>query len=368
MTTPETLTTPNTLTMPKYRLFLHLFCVLNVVLTFFLLILGGTVTSKGAGMAVPDWPNTFNYNMFLFPISMWKGGIFWEHTHRLWASGIGVIAIILCIWMWGTQKSRRWVSWLGTGLLVMVIVQGVLGGIRVTEIDWRFGIVHGILGQVYFCLLILAAVVTGKRWNQLPPQQFQASQFSTPIRLGWILLFVLLIQLCLGAAMRHSGAGLSVPDFPTFYGSWLPPMSQESLDLAIDSMPQNIQHDTNGDVVHFRLWHIHLHVGHRFWALAVVIGVGLLLRSLRGFFPTVPSLAKPMIVILFLLVIQLGLGMLVIWSGKHPEIATIHQVTGATFLGLVTLVQIRMMRLRYLTKQQPPNSNSLSQPVTGVSA
>ncbi|MBL4700404.1 MAG: COX15/CtaA family protein [Phycisphaeraceae bacterium] len=368
MTTPETLTTPNTLTVPKNRLFLHLFCVFSVLMTFCLLILGGTVTSKGAGMSVPDWPNTYNYNMFLFPISMWKGDVFWEHTHRLWASGIGVLAIILCVWMWGTQKSHRWVSWLGTLLLVMVIIQGVLGGIRVTEMDWRFGIVHGILGQVYFCLLILAAAVTGKRWNQSPPAQFQKSQFSKPIRLGWILLFVLLIQLSLGAAMRHSGAGLSVPDFPTFYGSWLPPMSQESLDIAIDSMPENIQHDTNGDVVHFTLWHVHLHMGHRFWALVVVIHVGLLLKSLRGFFPSISSLSKPMIGVLLLLVIQLGLGMLVIWSGKHPEIATIHQVTGATLLGLVTLVQIRMMRLKYLAKQQAENNNSLSQTATGVIA
>ena len=339
-------------TMPKQRPLLHgyvNFCVLAVLA---LLALGGTVTSKGAGMDVPDWPESFGYNMFLFPISMWEGGIFWEHTHRLWASGIGFLAIILCVWLWITEKNRRWMSWVGTGLLVMVIIQGILGGIRVTEIDWRFGIVHGILGQLYFCFVILAAAATGNKWLAQPPAGFEPSKLGKPIRLGWILLGVLLIQLSLGAAMRHSGAGLSVPDFPTFYGSWLPPMSQETLDKAIVEHDMDVQHDKNGNVVHFTLMHVHLHMGHRFWALAVIVHVMLLLNALKNEFTSMPTLASPMRGILILLVIQIGLGMLVIWTGKHPEIATAHQVIGALLLGLTTLVQIRMMRLRYLAKHQ----------------
>lgn len=349
MNTHDTLTrTESSYTLPKLRPVLHgfvSFCVLTVLA---LLVLGGTVTSKGVGMAVPDWPQTNGYNMFLFPISMWEGGVFWEHTHRLWASGVGFLAIILCAWLWIVEKERRWMGVLGTGLLVMVIIQGVLGGIRVTEIDWRFGIVHGILGQLYFCAVIFAAAATGKKWLAKPPAGLVPAQLGKPIRLGWILLGVLLIQLSLGAAMRHSGAGLSVPDFPTFYGSWLPPMSQESLDKAIAEHELEVQHDKNGDVVHFRLMHVHLHMGHRFWALAVIVHVFLLLKALKNHFTSMPTLASPMRVILILLVVQLTLGMLVIWTGKHPEIATAHQVIGATLLGFATLVQIRMMRLRYL--------------------
>lgn len=334
--------------MPRYRQLLHCFCALCVVLVLGLLALGGTVTSKGAGMAVPDWPNTFNYNMFLFPISMWKGSVFWEHTHRLWASGVGFLAIILCVWLWVTQKNRRWLSWIGTGLLLMVIVQGILGGIRVTEIDWRFGIIHGILGQLYFCGVILVAAVTGKKWLVKPPAGFEASRLNKAVKRGWLLLVVLLIQLSLGAAMRHSGAGLSVPDFPTFYGKWLPPMSQRALDNDLASHPQNIQYDKNGNVVHFKLWHVHLHMGHRFWALAVIAHVLLLLASLKTLFDDLPILAPPMRWMLGLLVVQLTLGMLVIWTGKQPEIATAHQICGAVLLGLAALVQIRMMRLRWL--------------------
>lgn len=338
-----------------------------------LLALGGTVTSRVAGMAVPDWPQTKGYNMFLFPISMWEGGIFWEHTHRLWASGVGFLAIILCIWLWVIGKGRRWISWLGTAALLMVIFQGVLGGIRVTEIDWRFGIVHGILGQLYFCLIILVAAVTGKKWLKLPPAGFSADKLNKPVRMGWVLLGVLLIQLSLGAAMRHSGAGLSVPDFPTFYGSWLPPMSQSALDKAMAEHPLDTQYDKNGNEVHFKVFHVHLNMGHRLWALVVVVHVLLLLSSLKAFIGDMPILASPMRAILLLLVVQLMLGMLVIWTGKHPEIATAHQVVGATLLGLVCLVQIRMMRLRYLaalhvslSKAQPHDDTS-SQPVIKTS-
>jgi cytochrome c oxidase assembly protein subunit 15 len=361
-------------TMPTYRQWLHAFCIFSVVMVLGLLAIGGTVTSKGAGMAVPDWPQTNGYNMFLFPISMWKGGIFWEHTHRLWASTVGFLAIILCVWLWVTQKNRRWMQWLGVGLLVMVIVQGVLGGIRVTEIDWRFGIVHGILGQLYFCFVVLAAAATGKKWLTRPPAGFEASKLNKAVKRGWLLIVVLLIQLSLGAAMRHSGAGLSVPDFPTFYGKWLPPVTQKVLDADLAKFPENIQHDKNGDVVHFTIFHVHLHMGHRLWALAVIAHVFLLLASLKAFFTEMPTLAGPMRAILLLLLVQVALGILVIWTGKHPEIATAHQVVGATLLALAGLIQMRMMRLRYLAAHhvyalvptQPHDNTSSSRPQTGA--
>lgn len=338
--------------MPVYRPLLYGFAMLSVIAVLGLLALGGTVTSKTAGMAVPDWPQTFDYNMFLFPISMWKGGVFWEHTHRLWASGVGFMAIILCVWLWITEKNRRWMSWLGTGLLVMVIIQGILGGIRVTEIDWRFGIVHGILGQLYFCFVILACAALGKRWLDKPAADVDAGKLAKPVRMGWILLGVLLVQLSLGAAMRHSGAGLSVPDFPTFYGSLVPPTSQQQLDDAIIEHEVDVQHDKNGDVVHFKLWHVYLHTAHRLWAIAVIVHVLLLVKALKDSISSLPNLSRPVMAMLGLLLVQLTLGMLVIWTGKHPEISTAHQFVGAVFLGLATLIQIRMMRLRYLANHQ----------------
>src|SRR5258706_14521200 len=109
---------------------LHWFAVLTAFVTFLLIGLGGLVTSHGVGMSVPDWPNTYGYNMFTFPISKWVGGIFYEHTHRLLASAVGLLTTILAVWLW-LADSRKWMRWLGVAAFLGVIAQGVLGGLRV---------------------------------------------------------------------------------------------------------------------------------------------------------------------------------------------------------------------------------------------
>src|SRR5206468_1298412 len=91
---------------------LNRFAWITCVATLFLICSGGMVTSKGVGLAVPDWPTTFGYNMFLFPAAKWVGGILFEHTHRLIASAVGFLTIILAIWLWRSE-SRNWVRNLG---------------------------------------------------------------------------------------------------------------------------------------------------------------------------------------------------------------------------------------------------------------
>ena len=88
------------------------FALLTALATLVLVCFGGLVTSHDAGMAVPDWPNTFGHNLFFFPVSRWVGGIFYEHTHRLVASGVGMLTTILAVWLW-LKESRRWLRWLG---------------------------------------------------------------------------------------------------------------------------------------------------------------------------------------------------------------------------------------------------------------
>src|SRR5690242_17439126 len=109
---------------------LNRFACLTAVITLVLVGIGGLVTSHGAGMAVPDWPTTYGYNMFFFPISKWVGGIFYEHTHRLVASGVGFLTVILAVWLW-VKEPRAWVRWLGVLAVFAVVLQGVLGGLRV---------------------------------------------------------------------------------------------------------------------------------------------------------------------------------------------------------------------------------------------
>ena len=106
------------------------------------------VTSKGVGLAVPDWPTTFGYNMFFFPVSKWVGGIFFEHTHRLIASVIGFLTIILAVWLWRANVAR-WIKTLGWASLGAVVLQGVLGGLRVTLLKDEIGIFHACLAQAF---------------------------------------------------------------------------------------------------------------------------------------------------------------------------------------------------------------------------
>src|SRR3954464_8165261 len=112
-----------------HSLLLHRIALFTAAATFPLIFMGGLVTSHGAGMSVPDWPNSYGYNMFMFPPSKWVGGIFYEHTHRLMATVVGMLSIVLAIAAWKLE-SRKWVRWLAYGVLGVVIIQGILGGLR----------------------------------------------------------------------------------------------------------------------------------------------------------------------------------------------------------------------------------------------
>src|SRR5436190_6782927 len=126
------------------NLWLSRYALLTALATLVLICFGGLVTSHEAGMAVPDWPNTFGYNLFFFPISKWIGGIFYEHTHRLVASGVGLLTTVLAVWLW-LRESRRWLRWLGVLAFFAVVLQGVLGGLQVVLFQDEIGIFHAAL-------------------------------------------------------------------------------------------------------------------------------------------------------------------------------------------------------------------------------
>src|SRR5438270_4116339 len=114
----------------SYHPWLHRIGLLTACATFPLIFMGGLVTSHQAGMSVPDWPNSYGYNMFLFPPRLWIGGILYEHTHRLMGTVVGLLSIVLVAWAWRTE-SRPWARRLAYSVLGAVIFQGVLGGLRV---------------------------------------------------------------------------------------------------------------------------------------------------------------------------------------------------------------------------------------------
>ena len=184
----------------------HRLAVITACATFPLLFIGGLVTSKGAGLAVPDWPTTFGYNMFLYPWSKMVGGIFYEHSHRLVASGVGLLTIALALSLW-FQERRNWLRWLGVAALVLVVLQGVLGGLRVVLLEHVLAIVHASFAQVFFALTVSLALFTSTEWRQVPtdPPLTDGARLR---RLAVITTVLIYLQIVFGAVLRHTGARL----------------------------------------------------------------------------------------------------------------------------------------------------------------
>lgn len=306
------------------RTMVFAYAVLTAVSAFFLLLSGGLVTSKGVGMTVPDWPTTYGYNMFLFPISRWTGGIFYEHSHRLIASGVGLLTVILAVILWFAEP-RKWVRMLGYIAVAAVIVQGVLGGLRVTMIKDEIGIFHGMLAQAFISLLVVIAVVTseafttgGARWR-----------WHAPGLLRWAVVLTVLIylQLAIGATMRHEHAGLAIHDFPLAYGQVWPVLNADQL-AAI-----NAQRVVSGEVP-TTIGHIHLQMLHRLMAVVIFIVVIVYAWLARGAAMGVRLASRWWV---FLLLIQICLGGWTVLSNKAADITTAHVAVGALalFLGVI---------------------------------
>jgi cytochrome c oxidase assembly protein subunit 15 len=351
-----------------YQPWLHRYNCAVVIVSFCLITLGGTVTSKGVGMAVPDWPTTFNYNMFLFPPSMWKGGIFWEHSHRLLGSLVGFLSIISATWLWLSQRPRPWLRQAGLALLAVVIAQGIMGGLRVTQNSITWATIHGINGQLFLCLTVLIAAATSRWWIEHEPQNTIDSQgtlspdASRRLRIGSLLLLAtLVVQLSLGAGMRHTGSGLAIPDFPSSFGSVVPPFDRE----AIAAYEAQLPYDTQRPL--FTPAQVGVNFAHRCWAIVVVLAATTLLVLIIRSKGVTPRIAQPAFALGTLLLVQVCLGAFVVWSGRHPEIATAHQTTGAATLATAALLSIRLHRLTtpaMIAAANPASPMSSSAPLT----
>jgi cytochrome c oxidase assembly protein subunit 15 len=282
------------------------------------------VTSKNVGLAVPDWPTTFGYNMFLFPVSKWVGGILFEHTHRLIASAVGFLTIILAIWLW-RRENRQWVRCLGLIALAGVILQGILGGLRVTMLKDEIGIFHACVAQAFLALLVVIAIVTTGVWQSLPKIDINPKKIAPIRRLAIAITFAIYVQLALGATMRHQHRDLSILDFPTANGAWIPDTSATALAKI------NAWRDARGlsDVDAFQIW---LQMTHRFVALLIAVGVIAFCSRVWRNAHQVAVLKKLSIWWVVFLLGQLTLGAWTIWSNKAADIATAHVAVGAVML------------------------------------
>lgn len=301
--------------MTPYRPWLHYYTLGLSLCTFLLLFAGGMVTSTNSGLAVPDWPTTFGQNMFTFPPSMMKGGIFYEHGHRLFASAVGFLTIGLCLSLLCFDR-RRWIKGTGAGALLLVIVQGVLGGVTVRyKLPMLVSTSHALTAELFFLLTVFLAFATSRPWIESREARFR---LASPGQLASIAFVVAaFLQIMAGAVLRHSYAGLAIPTFPSAFGSLVPPFWNF------------------GIAVHF----LHSRIG----ALTLVLlGISLIGRVLvSGHSRPVKSVA---IALGCALLLQCVLGMFTIWSGKAAVPTTFHLSGGALVFSLSFLLSLMIYR------------------------
>ena len=325
--------------------FLHWFAIFVACTVLILICSGGLVTSHEAGMAVPDWPNSFGYSMFLFPISRWVGGVFFEHTHRLIASGVGMLTLVLC-GMTLVIEHRLWVKQLAGIAVFAVIIQGVLGGLRVTEHNALLGLFHGCLAQSFFCLTATIALVTSRFWRQLgAPGNERVVRSLRSWTVG--VTIMVFLQLALGASMRHSHAGLSIPDFPTVYGGVLPPVDAGSI-AAINEVrvTTNAQPPISAGL-------ILLQYVHRIWAIMIVIGLTSVSVGMARQRQLAPRIRLTAGFWIFLVLVQFALGAWTIWSNKAADVATAHVFVGALILMTGVLLGVTLSAILARSTDSP---------------
>jgi heme a synthase len=289
---------------------LHGFAKFLAGCTVLLILAGSLVTSHGAGLSVPDWPTSYGWNMFTFPPSMWVANIFYEHVHRLVASSVGVLTILLVIGLWVTKRPR-WLRWFGVATLGAVIAQGTLGGLTVLFLlPPAVSTAHAALAEIFFCLTVSIALFTSPGWNKqsapIADQRLRRIATSTTA--------VVFCQILVGATMRHTGAGLAIPDFPLMFGHLVP------------------DHWSAGIAIHF---------AHRIGAIPVAITAVSTAVYIRRQYEDRAELASPALLLLLLIVVQVTLGASVVVSKLNPWVNSLHVVVGALVLTTSLVITLR---------------------------
>jgi cytochrome c oxidase assembly protein subunit 15 len=321
---------------------LHKFSKFLVACTVILILAGSLVTSHDAGLSVPDWPTSYGWNMFTFPPSMWVANILYEHGHRLIASTVGFLTIILAVWLW-IAEPRGWLRWLGVGALGTVIAQGVLGGLTVLFfLPPAISTAHAGLAEIFFCLTVAIALFTSPGWKSGYGGQIsiqRSAQNRDLMLLATTTTVLIYTQILIGATMRHTGAGLAIPDFPWMFGHIVP-----------DHWDPKI-------AVHF---------AHRAGALAVTLGICATAATVWARHQDRRELTRPAALLVALVAVQVTLGALTILSRRDPWINSVHVVCGALVLTTSLVLTLRTWRSaiaeRGLGIAEPPAAEGIRIP------
>lgn len=284
---------------PRPDPWLHRYAVGVAGATFALIFAGGLVTSTGSGLAVPDWPLSFGQ---VFP--RMEGGVLFEHGHRLVAATVGLLTVGLTIWL-ARREPRAWVRRLGFAALGVVVLQGALGGLTVLlGLPDAVSVAHAGLAEVFFCLTATLALVTSGRWLDAPAAAPDSGGPSTRT-LTVVAATAIYVQILLGAVVRHTGAGLAVPDFPLAFGRLVPP-------ILSPLVAYQMAHRAGAFIV----------------AAFVVWTAWRVLRRHGG----QPMLRRPALVLVAIAAWQILLGALTIWTRRAVIPTTAHVAFGALLL------------------------------------
>lgn len=322
-------TVPTTSAASQREPWLGRFAILLAISILGLIFLGGLVKSHEAGLSVPDWPTSYGHNMFLFPPDQWIGTIWYEHVHRLVASVIGLMTVVLAFWI-AAVETRRVLKYLAAAAVLLVIIQGALGGLTVLmQLPPIVSATHGVIAQTFLMLVILIAHLLHR------PCGTEAVATRELALVSLVTVLLVYLQLVIGAVMRHNGAGLAIPDFPTMGGTLLPTFSSEWY-AALNKLRQSIG---LGESSSFQ---ISVHLLHRGLAVLVLIAIVLLTRFTLQV-KNLPTLSRRLALSsLALVVVQLTLGVATVLTVRNPFIASLHVVFGAALLAIVWLHFLRI--------------------------
>jgi cytochrome c oxidase assembly protein subunit 15 len=254
--------------------------------------------------------------MFTFPPSKWVGGIFYEHGHRLIASSVGFLTIVLAAWLWRAEP-RRWMKYLGIAALAAVILQGVLGGLTVLFfLPAPISTAHAGLAELFFCTTVAIALFTSSGWLE------RRDAVDDPMlrRTATTTSVLIYTQILIGAAMRHTDAGLAIPDFPWMFGHVIP------------------DHWNAAIAVHF---------AHRVGALVVTLAVLATSAHIWYHHRGRRLLVRPAALIVALVAVQVTLGALTVLSQRDVWINSVHLVCGALVFATSIVISLRAWRTKF---------------------
>jgi cytochrome c oxidase assembly protein subunit 15 len=311
-----------------YRPGLHRYAVLVACSTLVLVFAGGLVTSTGSGLSVPDWPLSFGQVM---PVM--RGGVLYEHGHRMIATTVGILTIGLMAWLL-RRETRAWVRRLGVAALGLVVLQGVLGGLTVLlKLPIAVSVAHAGTAELFLCLAAALALVTSRGWIEAPsPVPDGGAPSLRALATG--AAAVVYGQILLGALVRHSGAGLAIPDFPLAFGRLVPPLDSRLVAYQF---------------------------AHRAGALAASASLVWLVARLLRDHGDVGALRRPALLLIALLALQIFLGALTVWSRRAVIPTTLHLLSGALILVTTTIVALRTRRLLAPAAAPAPAERALAE-------